>query len=198
LIEAAAKGRYSGREKMVGIRIPTFCIPRDYPKVNLYLIPVGQFETASFVSFATTELADTLILEDGSFSLSPQINAAPGDYVLQLSGTTDSLSPITLAFALEIKADQEPAFWTKKISELEAKIYAKNIVGLGKVQFRLNGKEIAWVRALDATDPKLRVIDSGPMAGANYLVRTVKLAAGKNVLEIYVDGERVRRTAYTR
>jgi hypothetical protein len=29
-------------------------------------------------------------------------------------------------------------------------------------------------------------------------VRTVPLVAGKNVIEIYVEGERVRRVAYTR
>ena len=36
------------------------------------------------------------------------------------------------------------------------------------------------------------------MTGANYLVRTVDLLEGKNILAIYVDGERVRRTAYSR
>jgi hypothetical protein len=36
------------------------------------------------------------------------------------------------------------------------------------------------------------------MAGANYLVRTVNLKAGKNVLEIFQDGERLRRVVYSR
>jgi len=35
------------------------------------------------------------------------------------------------------------------------------------------------------------------MAGIGYLVRTVNLVGGKNALEIYVEGERLRRTAYT-
>jgi hypothetical protein len=61
----------------------------------------------------------------------------------------------------------------------------------------LNGREIAWVRAIDATDPKLRTVTAGPMAGVSYLVRTITLQPGKNALEIYVDGERVRRVAYT-
>lgn len=71
-------------------------------------------------------------------------------------------------------------------------------MGAGKVQFKFNGKEIAWVPAVDATDPKLRVITEGPMAGANYLVRTVNLKAGKDLLEVYVDGVRTTRTAYSK
>ena len=86
-----------------------------------------------------------------------------------------------------------PAYWPKKLSDSSVKLYAKNIVGAGKVQFFLNGKEVAWVRAADANDPKLRTAN-----GFQYLVRTVTLKAGmKNVLEIYVDGERVRRAAYS-
>ena len=74
-----------------------------------------------------------------------------------------------------------------------AKIYAKNIVGAGKIQFMLNGEEIAWVRAVSAADPKLRTAN-----GAHYLVRTVDLVEGqKNVLEVYLDGVRIMRTAYS-
>ena len=83
--------------------------------------------------------------------------------------------------------------WTKKLVDSSAKIYAKNIVGAGKVQFFLNGKEIAWVNATSAADSKLRTAN-----GASYLVRTVEFAAGKNVLEVYVDGVRTTRTAYTK
>jgi hypothetical protein len=72
------------------------------------------------------------------------------------------------------------------------KTYAKNPVAMGKVQFFVNGKEIAWVRATDSSDPKLRTVNSSA-----YLVRSVDLRIGKNVFEIYLDGERVRRTAYT-
>ena len=86
-----------------------------------------------------------------------------------------------------------PAYWPKKLTDSSVKLYAKNIVGAGKVQFFLNGKEVAWVRAADANDPKLRTAN-----GFQYLVRTVTLKAGmKNALEIYVDGIRVRRAAYS-
>ena len=49
----------------------------------------------------------------------------------------------------------------------------------------------------DTNNPKLRIIESGEIQGSAYLVRTVNLAAGKNVLEVYVYGKRVRRTAYS-
>jgi hypothetical protein len=86
----------------------------------------------------------------------------------------------------------------KKLDTSSAKIYVKSIIGAGMVRFALNDKEIAWVKALDASDSKLRLITEGPMAGSNYLVRTVNLVKGKkNVLEVYVNGVRTTRTAYS-
>lgn len=83
-------------------------------------------------------------------------------------------------------------FWTKRNGN-NVKIYAKNVIGLGKVQFFVNGEEIAWIRANDKSDRKLRVITEGPMTGASYLVRDKDLRSGKNVFEIYLNGERVER-----
>ena len=96
-------------------------------------------------------------------------------------------APITPVISDELKA------WTKNLNDGTAKIYAKNIVGGGKIRFMLNGEEIAWVRAVSAADPKLRTAN-----GAHYLVRTVDLVEGqKNVLEVYLDGVRIKRTAYS-
>jgi hypothetical protein len=80
---------------------------------------------------------------------------------------------------------------TKRTDE-SVRIVAMDVVGAGKVQLFFNGKEIAWVNAVDSTDPKLRSADGVP-----YLVRTVDLVPGmKNVVEIHVDGVRVKRAAY--
>ena len=88
----------------------------------------------------------------------------------------------------------ELASWTKRLSDSEVKVYAKNLVDAGKLQFFLNGEEVAWVRASSESDPKLRQAN-----GSYYLVRTIELVAGqKNVIEIHVDGERLRRVAYSR
>jgi ELWxxDGT repeat protein len=89
--------------------------------------------------------------------------------------------------------DAPPSYWTKLSEDrLSAKFYAKNVIDAGKVQFMFDGEEMAWIRAIDSSDPKLRNAND-----AYYFVRTVELLPGqKNVLEIYVDGERVRRAAY--
>lgn len=71
------------------------------------------------------------------------------------------------------------------------KMYAKNPIGAGKVQFFVDGKELAWISAVDASDPKLSFASGFP-----YLVRSVELHSGKNRFAIFVDGIRVWRTTY--
>lgn len=121
-----------------------------------------------------------------------------GDFKVTLIGSFGKLflsNIVSIRTALQEESSElELATWTKNQNDGTVKMYAKNIVGAGKVQFMFNGEEIAWVRAVDGTDPKLRMSD----AGAYYLVRTVELVEGqKNVFEIYVDGVRTTRTAYT-
>ena len=117
----------------------------------------------------------------------------PGDYSLQITSSAGSLTlqpAITVSAASISTTEVKPII--KRIGETQAKIWAKDLVGMGKVQFMVNGKEVAWVRASDESNPKLRFAN-----GSHYLVRTIDLSAGKNVLEIFVDGERIRRVAYT-
>jgi hypothetical protein len=148
----------------------------------------------------TVELGTATVSQNGSFNFDAKISANPGSYLLQLTGTTSDGKQATIALETLIASqDQSMKTWAKRmIGNTEAKLYAKNIIGAGKVSFRVNGKEIAWIRAVDATDPKLRVVTEGPMTGANYLVRTVKLQKGKNALEVYIDGERTTRVSYSR
>ena len=89
------------------------------------------------------------------------------------------------------QGDEEFLAWTSLKGDF-VKVYAKNLIGAGKVQFMVNGVERAWVRAIDQSDPKLRRAN-----GFDYLVRSVTLKPGKNVFEVYLDGERVWRSAYT-
>jgi ELWxxDGT repeat protein len=95
---------------------------------------------------------------------------------------------------IENPNDSPVKAWTKLLSDGKSvKAYAKGVLGVGKVQFFLNGKEIAWVRASDASDPKSRFAND-----SYYLVRTLKLISGqKNILEIYIDGKKVKRAAYS-
>ena len=111
-------------------------------------------------------------------------------------GTTVTLSAIAASATVVVGTAGNVgvlASWTKNLNDGTVKMYAKNIVGAGKVQFMLNGEEIAWVNATSAADSKLRTAN-----GASYLVRTVDLVEGqKNVLEIWVDGVRTARSAYS-
>jgi hypothetical protein len=99
---------------------------------------------------------------------------------------------LSATVAIVNSASTETGYWTQRTGD-NVKVYAKNVIGVGKVQIFVNGREIAWIRARDISDPKLRVITSGPMAGAVYLVRDRDLLSGRNVFEIYVDGQRVVR-----
>ena len=122
----------------------------------------------------------SVIASEGFYSTTGFSNSiAPGDSKGEVYETPSDAATST-------------GFWTKRNGN-NVKIYAKNVIGMGKVQFFVNGEEIAWIRAEDLDDPKLRVITEGPMTGASYLVRDKDLRSGKNVFEIYVDGERVER-----
>ncbi len=134
-----------------------------------------------------------------SFTIPEELSA--GDYSITFHHQSGSmLKENSLRVLSRVISAEESGIqgWTKRISETQAKIYVKNPQGQGKIQFFVDGEEIAWIRAEDSSDPKLRTITEGPMAGTSYLVRTVDLQPGKNALEIYQDGERIWRAAYTR
>ena len=135
-----------------------------------------------------------------SFTIAIPAGLQPGlknVVITSSAGTLTFQDAFTVTSSAEDSAEPVSAVsakgWTKKLSDSSAKIYAKDVVGAGKVQILFNGKEIAWVRATSESDPKLRTAN-----GAHYLVRTVDLVQGKkNVLEVYVDGIRIKRAAYS-
>lgn len=109
---------------------------------------------------------------------------------------------------LEIQADKGSVVWQRAydISACSAvkawtsfneqsnlvRIYAKNIIGQGKIQFFVDGREVGWVTPVDASDPKLITNSNGV-----YFVRTVKLdAMVKNRIEIKLKGERLVFNTY--
>lgn len=111
---------------------------------------------------------------------------------------TSSTGVLTVQDALDIKAgfcsqNISEGLWTKKQSASSIKFYAKSPIGEGKIQFFANGREIAWVNAVDETDPKLTFASGYP-----YLVRTFELAPGKNRVEIRLDGVRIWRATYAK
>ena len=115
----------------------------------------------------------------------------------ETGSTTPTANLITASATVQIGAvaSQGVRGWTRFIfATNELKMYARDVVGQGKVQFFMNGREIAWIRAVDATDPKLNVMNDG-------MVRSVfvsNMIQGKNAFEIYVNGVRIERRIFTR
>ena len=117
---------------------------------------------------------------------------APGDHTLQVLSRDSKGRVITLNFPIVVSGEVAARGSTRNLGDGAVKMYGKNIVGAGKVQFMLNGKEIAWVNATSEGNPKLRTAND-----AYYLVRTVYLIKGqKNILEVHLDGVRIKRAAY--
>ncbi len=155
------------------------------------MIPGSRLGGVSKVEIAGLD-AEITVSSDGELSIVVPRGLAAGVYDLVI---TSSSGRLTVQGALRVSgsaassgAASEVRPSTRLIAENSLKVWAFGAVGAGKVQIMLNGQEVAWVNAASADDPKLR---------DGYLVRTLTLAAGKNVIEVYVDGERVSRRVAT-
>jgi hypothetical protein len=119
-------------------------------------------------------------------------------YLKTGSGTlaADKLSASATVIVGTVGNVSDLSAWTSLKPDNQVKVYVKNVIGAGKVQIMVNGEEIAWTRAMSITN-----IDGASLrnaGGAYYLVRTVTLETGsKTAIEIYVDGKRETRSAYT-
>lgn len=148
------------------------------------------------VDFNVADIEMQIVLQSEN-SISIEISALPaGTYSISLGSASETT---TIADALVVTIDvlqyQGPGnFVTKRISETEIKIYAKDIIDIGKIQFMVNGREIAWVRATEPDDPKLRVV-SDESGDVYYLVRTVELDQRVRI-EILVDSQRAKFSTY--
>ena len=101
------------------------------------------------------------------------------------------LSSSTLTDApAKVEGQTELRAWTKSVGGRNMKFYARGVIGAGKVTFVLNGREVAFVRANSGGDSKINLAGDG-------MVRTVRLNPGRNVLEVYVNGERIVRRIAT-
>jgi hypothetical protein len=144
-------------------------------------------------------MSTTLEVAEGEYQLQLVAMASDGELIaLVLQASVLGFEPIVPVVDTE---PGPPRGWTRAMGDGSLKFYARDIVGAGKLRFMLNGREVAWVRAVDASDPKLNV---GPAAARDGLVRTVgvgsrwSLVAGRNVLEIYVGENRLVRRIFTK
>lgn len=156
-------------------------------------LPGTNLETVTEVEIDGVKIPAT-VNATGQLEFEIPAALAAGDYDLVV---VSSSGRVTLSGAVKVsgtvsesvQATGDPVGSTKRMENNTVKAWAFNAAGAGKVQILLNGEEIAWVRTNDPNDPKLR---------DGYLVRTINLEMGKNVVEVVVDGETIRRTVYTR
>jgi hypothetical protein len=136
------------------------------------------------------------VVSDSELEITIPTGLESGSYDLVLVSDSGQL---TVQSALRVRASSKVLVesglrvLSKSHGTGMVKTYAIDVVGAGKVQFMLNGKEIAWVNAVSSLDPKLRTAGD-----KSYLVRTIDLAAGQNLIEILVGGVSVHQASLSR
>jgi hypothetical protein len=155
------------------------------------VLPGSNLSGVSKVSVAGLD-ADVKINSAGELEITVPSSLKPGVYDLVIvsdSGTLTVQDGLRVsAGSGSVGATSEARPSTKLKEDNTVKVWVFDVVDAGKVQIFHNGKEIAWVNTTDSSYSKLT---------SGYLVRTIDLAPGKNVIEVYVDGIRVDRKAYT-
>jgi len=137
-------------------------------------------------------------LPSGELELEIPKEILPGTYDIVL---TSSAGQVTLQGHLTISGGGVPSstnnFYTKRISNEQVKVYFFEPENMGKISFRVNGRELAWHGS--GTDEIRGLPILTDRFGRSYIVRTITLTARqKGGVEIYVDDERVWRAAYWR
>lgn len=173
---------------------PAAPVSRPMPKVTRVADPSGDGALFGLVGSNLADVSKVVIggieavlvdASDPELLIKGLEALEPGNYDIELYGPFGRLVVQDLFEIQEL--DHGPLGSTKLLDDRLLKIRVFNAASGEKIQIFHNGREIAWVRTVDETDPKLH---------KGYLVRTLKLKPGKNVFEVYVDGERIRRNAY--
>jgi hypothetical protein len=172
-------------------------VPFTGPTLNTPAIP-SSVKPGSALTLSGSNLSGVSRVEIGGLNAEVKVTAAGELEIVVPSGLaagvydlvlTSSEGRVTVQGALTVaEAVGEARPSTRRYTEDSVKTYVYDVVGAGKVQILLNGKEVAWVNASDAADRKLR---------DGSFVRTLNLEPGKNVIEVLVDGVQVRRTVYS-
>jgi hypothetical protein len=148
--------------------------------------------TVSKMKIAGVEVTFTR-QEDGSLAFTIPENLKPGSFDLVLESDYGTLTLQQHLFVQRGSAALgKPS--TKKTSSNSVNIYYFNPEGKGRVQFFVDGKEIAWHKSTATSSTGAPLTKT---ANSSYLLRTIKLSPTKNqAVEIYLDGKRVWRASY--
>lgn len=151
-----------------------------------------RLDSITSLSIAGQSVPFTLTLAGGlSFEFPAGLSAGHHDMVLQSSF---GLLRVQQLFEVSGGTDASRANTNRDVvirttAGRLTKIYIFDVVGAGKVQVFVNGKEIAWVNATAHNDPKLRQLPNGE----GYLVRTVD---PDDAVTVFIDGFEVSLTGW--
>jgi hypothetical protein len=143
------------------------------------------------IGSAVVEAADLTKSADELSFIVP-LETETGQQSVNFSGSFGSLSlqgGISVTAAESFGA-QGLRFEIRELANGDVKLYAFGVVNRGKVQFMVDGQELAWVRASNNLDPKLRSISS-PSGADHYLVRTIRNPGAQNI-EFHLNGQLVQ------
>lgn len=165
--------------------------PNPVPRLETLTISGSSFSGVSQVQIGDVDvLQENLEVSATEITLVIPEETALGQNTLKLIGSFGTLSyqnGVEITEALAATTDAGPRFEVREMANGDLKLYAFGIVNQGKIQFMVNGKEMAWVRATSTNHKKLRSVSfAGGMQ--HYLVRTLKNPGGKTI-EIYQNSE---------
>lgn len=158
--------------------------PRPAIVGKLVRLNGAKLESVNEIKIGEFAVKPTAVTADSVSFIVPKL--APGTYDFTLVSGSGS---ITVQQGITVVASSAKAASIRKQADGTVKIYHLAPDGVGKIQLLHNGKEIAW---FDSSNPATASLRSG------YLVRTRMLVSGKNVFEVLVSGERVKRVVYSR
>lgn len=120
---------------------------------------------------------------DGSMALELPAGLQPGTHDLVLYSDYGVLTVQSAFRTSRVGLPIDSKVWTKRVGN-QVKVVGKNITGVGRVDYIVNGRIVSTVSGGSTTEQ------------VSYNVYTQELVGGKNRFEIRVDGKRVWRATY--
>jgi hypothetical protein len=159
-----------------------------------YLIPAGK----SSQSYTPSVIARSNAL--GQVSFDNQIQAAPGDYNLEIVSSDTSIPTQVVPLSVRASSYGEMSGWTVNQGDGTAKVYVKfptvgEKVRIGHQKGGSGSYETIYVKTTDSeTMDGLKIV---PGVGT-YIVRTIDLVRGTNRIKVTVGDNREVQVRYNR
>ena len=184
---AASTGSYSGP-------VIELVNPNPVPQGETLTISGERLDQIERVAIGESIVTKSdIIFGENQMSFEVPLDAALGQQPIVVSGSFGSLSfqdGVEITAALAQSASQELRFEVSEMANGDLKLYAFGVIASGKVQFVVDGEEVAWVRAANSSDSKLRSMQQDGQT-IHYLVRTIKDGADKKI-SFYQNSELIQ------